>query len=49
MTNSRPSRSDRRQQAQRDRFEAALHAAASQIRSRDELLRELEDFHASLR
>ena len=49
MTNARPSRSDRRQQAQRDRFEAALHQAASSIRSHGELLRDLEAFHASLR
>ena len=49
MSNARPSRSDRRQQAQRDRFEAALNAAASQIRSRDELSRELDAYLASLR
>ena len=35
--NARPSRSDRRQQAQRDRFEAALRQAANQPRPISEL------------
>ena len=46
MTNARPSRSDRRLQSKRDRFEAALYQAANQPRPLPVLQAELEARYA---